>query len=65
MKNDKHRNTTMHSAGGFTRVEVLLVVAIIGILATVVVVGFGGLGWCEGKGSRGCLGEGGWRMKIF
>jgi general secretion pathway protein G len=39
---EKRRSDEKHSRAGFTLIEVLLVVAILGILATVVVVNFGG-----------------------
>ena len=40
--NKYEKNHSLHSCAGFTLIEVLLVVAILGILAGVVVVNFGG-----------------------
>ena len=40
----KNRETEQHASGGFTLIEVLLVVAILGILAAVVVANFSGHG---------------------
>ena len=39
---DRHERTRRHDRGGFTLIEVLLVVTILGILAAVVVVNFAG-----------------------